>query len=129
MSSFTKPLIVSPLPDGITWELQEEFVYWIGKKNSGEVVYVPRGFKTDFASIPKIFWSIVGGPTGKYTKAAVVHDYLYVKGTYSRKRTDQIFYEAMAVLKVSYWKRKTMYFAVRIAAWKPWNNYRKLDEV
>jgi len=127
MSSFTKPLIVSPLPDGISWELQENFVYWIGKENSGEGVFVPKGFRTDFASIPKIFWSIIGGPTGRYTEASVIHDFLYVKGIYTRKRTDQIFYEAMTILKVSYWKRKAMYFAVRIGAFKPWRNYREKD--
>ena len=115
------------MPNGITWELQEEFVYYVGSTLSGEVVFVPRGFKTDFASIPKIFWSIIGGPTGKYTNAAVVHDYLYVKGTYTRKRTDQIFLEAMKGLKVSWWKRKAMYFAVRVGAWGPWNRYRKKD--
>lgn len=124
MSSFTKPLIVSPLPDGLRWKLEEPFEYHIGHENSGEIVYVPEGFITDFASIPKIFYSLVGGPTGRYTRAAVVHDYLYVRGTYSRKRTDEIFYEAMTILKVSYWKRKAMYFAVRLGGRTPWRRYR-----
>ena len=105
----------------------ENFQYHVGKEGSGEVVYVPKDFITDLASIPKIFWSIIGGSAGRYTYAAIVHDFLYVRGIYTRKRTDQIVYEAMAVLKVSYWKRKTMYFAVRIGAWLPWNRYRKLD--
>ena len=39
---------------------------------------IPKNFKTDGASIPKIFWSIFGCPfVGKYVKAAIMHDYLY----------------------------------------------------
>jgi len=39
---------------------------------------IPKNFKTDGASIPKIFWSIFGCPfVGKYVKAAILHDYLY----------------------------------------------------
>ncbi len=127
MSSFTKKLIVSPMPNGITWELQQEFIYYVGSTLSGEAIYVPKGFKTDFASIPKIFWSIIGSPTGKYTGASVIHDYCYYKGMYTRKRSDQIFLEAMKVLKVSWWKRYSMYFAVRIGAGIPWRNYRAKD--
>ena len=41
---------------------------WIGRCRRGRVV--------DGASIPSVFWSIIGAPyTGKYRDASVIHDY------------------------------------------------------
>lgn len=37
---------------------------------------VPKGFVTDFASVPEILQGLIP-PTGRYGKAAVIHDYLY----------------------------------------------------
>lgn len=42
------------------------------------MVLVPAGFRTDLASTPKILWSIYPA-SGRYSYAAVVHDYLYSK--------------------------------------------------
>lgn len=124
MSSFTTPLIVRHL-DGQRWRLMESFKYAVGDEYSEEIIRVPRGFITDFASIPRLFWTIIGHPTGKYGKAAVIHDYCYFRKLYSRKRSDEIFYEAMKVLKVPFVKRWLMYHAVRMFGWLPWGNYRK----
>ncbi len=110
MSSFTSPLIVSPMDNGRTWKLIKPFTYRIGSK---EVVSVHAGFITDFASVPRIFWSIVC-PYGKQGKAAVIHDYLYQFGGYTRKEADSIFKECMTVLGVAGWKIWVMYLAVRI---------------
>ncbi len=128
MSNFTKlpPLIAIP-PDYRMYKVKEAFEYHIGSEDSDEVVKIAEGFITDGASIPKIFWSLIGGPLGRYGAAAVVHDYLYIEGTYTRKKTDRIFYEAMTVLKVPWWKRKMMYWAVRVGAWIPWRRYRRQD--
>ena len=93
-------------------------------KKKGKIV-VPSGFITDKASIPKIFWSVVGNPSGKYAPAAVIHDWCYFKKLYSRKRCDQIFEEAMKESKVNWLKRKLMYWAVRLFAWAGWNAHRK----
>jgi len=119
MSSFTDELIIKYL-NGRSFELVEPFKYYVGEELSNEVIIVPKGFKTDFASIPRVFWTIIGSPIGKYGKAAVIHDYLYYTKRYPRKRADQIFYEAMGVLKVDQWRRRSMFMAVRIAGWIPW---------
>lgn len=124
MSSFTTPLVVKHL-DGVRWKVVHSFVYHVGTEDSEEKIIVPGEFITDFASIPRIFWTLIGHPTGKYGKAAVIHDYCYYERIYSRKKSDLIFEEGMAVLKVPFWKRKTMYFAVRSFGWIPWNRYRK----
>lgn len=86
---------------------------------------VPIGFITDGASIPKIFWSLVGSPfTGLYRRAALIHDYLYFTQTTKRSYADKVFLEAMKVLGVSWWKRRLMWVAVRVGGWRPWNKHR-----
>ncbi len=87
---------------------------------------VPIGFVTDGASIPKIFWSIVGSPfTGLYSEAALIHDYLYCKQKTTRGYADSVFLEAMKELGVSWWKRRAMWTAVRVGGWAPWNKHDK----
>ena len=122
MSSFTTPLRVEAFSD-TRWKLVEEFEYLIGDLDSGKVITVPVGFVTDFASIPRILWSILP-PWGRYGKATVVHDYLYSKdGVYmdgtqamkvTHKQADAIFLEAMTVLNVGKFVRTAMYLALRI---------------
>ena len=111
MPTFTTPLIVEHL-DGKRWRLDEDFCYHVGEYPSTSIIRVAAGFITDFASIPRIFWNILH-PTGEYGKAAVIHDWLYRTHECSRKQADEIFYEAMTVLGVAWWKRATMYRAVR----------------
>jgi len=35
-----------------------------------------KGFRTNFANIPRFFWRVFGPPSGWYRDAAVVHDWL-----------------------------------------------------
>ncbi len=112
MSSFTSPLIVIPLDNGRTWELHRSFVYHIGTKYNKAVVKVPAGFVTDFASVPSFLWWWLP-PFGKYTKATVLHDFIYKTHQVSRRMADLIFYEAMKVGGTPKWKAKIIYSAVR----------------
>jgi len=121
MSSFTKPLIMSYV-DGKKWKLEEKFMYYTKGKEiflCSLQIKVPKDFVTSFASIPRIFWSIINEdgslfpPTGKYGKLAVMHDYLYSTGNFKRKICDRILKEAMIILGFPKWKAKLMYFVVR----------------
>ena len=138
MSSFTKlpPLKALP-PDYKLYKVMVDFEYHIGSEGSDMVVYVKKDTITDGASIPKLFWSLIGGPLGIYAAAAVVHDELYKKGYYyigpirtevTRGRSDWVFVDAMRVLKVSWWKRRSMWLAVRVGGWRPWSKYRNQDK-
>lgn len=80
--------------------------------DGGLKIYVPVGFKTDFASVPRIFRSLIPS-VGQFNGAAVIHDFLCESKQVSRKKADQIFLEAMKVLGVSWWKRRTMFTGVR----------------
>jgi hypothetical protein len=76
---------------------------------------VRAGTKTDGASIPRIFWTILS-PFGDYFSSAVIHDFLY-QGKYhqfTRLQSDQIFLEAMKCAGVPWYRRGVIYRAVRI---------------
>ena len=112
MSSFTDPLIVEIEANGINGKLVKEFDYHVGSETSPDSIHVPIGFVTDFASTPFFIWK-----TGLYSKAAVVHDFLYQSKLRTRMEADAIFYEAMLVLGVSKWKAGLFYWAVRLFGW------------
>jgi hypothetical protein len=97
----------------------------IGKEGSGDVVHVPIGTYTDFASIPRPLW-VIFPRWGKYGNAAVIHDWLYWNQARSREESDKIFLEGMEVLEVPTWKRRTIYYAVRWFGRFAWlSNQRK----
>jgi len=98
--------------------------------NDGSIVSVPRGFVTDFASIPRIFWNILP-PFGDYSPAAVVHDWLYslgVDGELGRKYADNAFLELMTRAGETWWKRTAMYQAVRMFGGGAWGHPQKENE-
>lgn len=112
MTRFTDPADLRMLGDG-EWELLSPFSYHVGQYPSDDVITVPAGFVTDLASIPRLFWSVLP-PHGRYAKAAIIHDYLYVEAIKTREYADKVFLEAMEVLGVSWVKRRIMYAAVRM---------------
>lgn len=118
MSSFTKPLdlrfLDAPLKER-PFMLLTEFEYHVGGLDSGEVITVPRGYRTDFASIPRFFHRLLN-PVGRHGKAAVIHDWLCdaPEKEYNYIEAADIFGEAMEVLGVPKWKRSIMVMAVKM---------------
>src|SRR5688572_16747758 len=69
LGQFNGDLILKPLADGRTMELVQPFAYIDSR---GVAWPVPAGTKIDGASIPTVFWSILGAPyTGKYREASI----------------------------------------------------------
>jgi hypothetical protein len=112
MSSFTTPADLR-LIGNKKWELLTDFSYHVGGYPSVDVITVPAGFVTDLASVPRALWSIFP-PHGRYAKAAIIHDYLYEFAIGSKEYADNVFLEAMEVLGVPAYKRKMMFWAVRL---------------
>lgn len=85
-------------------------------------VTVPTGFKSDFASVPRIFWPFIT-PLSGGLRAPVVHDYIYTRkrSQFTRKQADELFLEIMQADGVGALKRYSMYFAVRVAGWYYWS--------
>ena len=132
MFDYDDPLRVEYI-DGRSWLLVEDFSYFDDAPEAGEAgrfIDVPLGFTTDFASIPRLFWTILP-PAGQYGKAAVIHDWLYFSGRdgegdpVTRAYADGVFLRAMKELGVPWHRRTVMYLAVRTFAGPLWAKRRK----
>lgn len=121
MSGFTQNYVcVKIYRYGEMPELTENLNYYV---DDHYVIVIPKGFKTDFASIPRIFWNIIA-PIGKWTLPSVLHDYLYSEGYrlgISRKQADKIFYQAMRKSFVTPITANIMWACVRLFARKHYN--------
>ncbi len=85
----------------------------------GREIAVPVGFKTDFASVPRLpLVYLAFGGIGD--KAAVVHDYLY-HSAFERALADAILKEALLVCKIPTWKAWMMWGGVRLFGWRRYN--------
>ena len=112
-------LVVKPLADGSFWEVKESFEFHTPQYINW--ILIPKGFLTDFASIPKAFWSIIGSPTStKASIAAVCHDYLYHTQKGTREKADKAFLYLMEQDGVGFFKRYSMYYAVRVFGGSYW---------
>ena len=86
-------LVLKPIDDGRNMTLVKPFGFVDSQARTWEA---PSGSVTDGASIPRVFWSLIGSPfTGKYLKAAVIHDHFARTKHRSWSLTHDVFYEAM----------------------------------
>lgn len=74
-------------------------------------VLIPKGYKSNGANIPRIFWSLIPPNKPKYQPAIMIHDYLCDKEMY--KLADDLFEEVLFDIEIS-WKTKAMVKAVRL---------------
>lgn len=107
---FAAPLRVERLVDG-TWRLLRPLIFESPKL--GMVVHVPRGFITDFASVPRVPFAYMLF-AGVADEAAVVHDFAYSAGILTRSQADDLFAEAMIACGVPAWRRGPIWAAVRL---------------
>jgi hypothetical protein len=112
---FLTKLVVSE-HDDVRWELVQPLIY----QGNKDLFTVPVGFRTDFASVPRIFWNVLP-PTGRHTKAAAIHDWLYSTKITSKEDADGIFRRIMEEEGVSVFKRTIMYWAVRLFGGNAYN--------
>lgn len=101
------------------WELVAPLIY------SGNVlkhvVIVPIGFRTDFASVPRVpFAYLLFGNVAD--EAAVLHDYAYTNNMtgITRKQADALFLEACDAMGTPSWKSRPMWAAVRLFGGSSW---------
>lgn len=135
MAGFLAALKIEEIPgDDQQWRLLEPCIYHLQAPEGAEFVEAPIGFVTDFGSIPRALWNIPGlSPFGKYRRAYVIHDKLYVAPVVrtvntaraiTRGEADAILEEAMAVLGANWLIRKTVKSGVRLGGWLPWKRHR-----
>jgi len=116
-SEFLTPLRTEKLNDGY-YKLIDRLTYH--SKLCQEIIIVPMGFVTDFASVPRvpIIYSIFGN-IGQ--KPGTLHDFLY-REAWPRKIADRILFEACRASGMGWCKSRGFYTAVRLcggACYKP----------
>lgn len=119
-------LDMRPLFNGRCYVLLHPFQY----KVNDFVITVPEGFITDLASVPSFLWPLFP-PFGRYTIAAVVHDFLYSEYNclnINRTLADKIFLFIMKEMNVSCVKRLMMYQAVRTFGAMSWKKKTNVSE-
>ena len=116
------------------WATTKEITY--RPSNGDAEIRVPKGFVTDLASIPRLFWDLLP-PDGPWVKAAVIHDYLYyTQGSgvwkchpptilrarpYERPDADWILRDAMEDRGVDGFRRNVIWLAVRVGGQHGWD--------
>jgi len=107
--NFIGSVVAEWLTDGRKMKLVEPFAY---VDPHGRRWDAPRGSIVDGASIPKIAWSIIGGPfEGKYRDASVIHDVACVERQREWQVVHDAFYTAMRASGVNQ-SQAIMYAAV-----------------
>lgn len=97
-STLRKSLLIVENVGNRKWKLMAPLSYYSRKYK--KLIIAPIGTVTDFASVPRIFWSIFP-PDGRYTRAAIIHDFLCNARKngqlpeLTREDIDYILYEAM----------------------------------
>lgn len=96
--------------DGRTMRLLQPLSY---VDPAGRTWTAPAGSVIDGASIPRPFWSLIGGPfEGRYRNASVIHDAACQKRDRPWEDVHLMFYHACRAGGVSEQKAKLMYLAV-----------------
>lgn len=117
LGRFADPIYFLIGPAGWTPEAHQAATY--------SPVRVPIGFVTDFASIPRVFWTLIP-PDSRYSYAAIVHDYLYWEQYLSRETSDNIFKFLMEDFKINTVTVNAIYSAVRLAGGFAWEENGRL---
>lgn len=118
------PVATIDFLNGRDFIVTQPYRYTVGQ--SGLTIEVPPGFVTDFASIPSWLWGILG-PHGRYSRAVVVHDYLYWSQICTRDQADNILMIQMKELGVRWRDRRAIYEGVHLGGRAAWEaNHREL---
>ncbi|MDX5979606.1 DUF1353 domain-containing protein [Vreelandella alkaliphila] len=96
------------------------------RARDGRTIEVPEGYVTDFASTPRILWTVMP-PHGGLMLASLPHDWGYSHGGKSgflpKAWWDSLFYDLLKITPgVPSWKRPIAYWSVRMAGEGGWKN-------
>lgn len=107
--------------------LHEDWYFTI----DGKRFWIMAGYVFDGASIPRIFWTLVGSPfQPNFWAAALAHDWLYLTHLESRSVADEVIYQLLLKSEVSRAKSRLIWLSVRSGAWWAWwNTTEDLEEI
>lgn len=108
--------------DSRTWIGLQPMRYTIG--TTEDKITVPAGFVTDLASIPPAFWGppLFLTPAGQYSRASIIHDYLYWSQKCTREQADRLLVIAMKESNVPALGERAIYAGVHDFGDSAWNS-------
>jgi hypothetical protein len=116
VQQFNGDVILEEMKNGL-WRLQDDFSY----ENDSIQVTVKSSFITDGASIPKLFWSIVGNPLeNDILKPTIIHDGLYTIMQFTRLECDKLLRAMLLFNGTSKAKAYLIYYVVRLFGGSHW---------
>ena len=90
---------------------------------NGVKVWIPKGYWSDGASIPTVFWWLIGDPFNpRFLGPAFMHDWRYLTHTTPRSVADEGLYQLCKKKTVPEWKCKCIWAAVRTGGCFAWSN-------
>jgi hypothetical protein len=86
-------------------------------------IWIPAGYTFDGASIPRMFWSIIGSPFDPvFWAAALIHDWLYLMHQLPRSVADEVLRLALIQCEAFGLQARIMWAAVRSCGYPAWTN-------
>lgn len=114
------PPPIVPFADWDYYYMREN-LEWRSDESPSRTVTVPKGFVTDLASVPRIFWEILP-PTARYSYPSVVHDYLYWFQPCDRHTADDVLKVAMHEMEVPEAQILAIHTALRLRGGVAWSS-------
>jgi hypothetical protein len=107
------------MPETNFVKLVKDWYFCIDNKK----IWIPKDYYYNGASIPRIFWSIIGSPfEPDFWSAAMGHDYLYLLHLVDRSTADECLYQLLLQSNVNTIRAHIIWAAVRTCGMLAWNN-------
>lgn len=103
--------------EGTLFTVLTPYTWRIGSTDKS--ITVPSGFVTDFASIPEQLQGYLRSQA-QYSRAALIHDYLYWSQSCTKTQSDNLLMIAMKETGVPVTQRIPIYSGVRIGGFAAW---------
>ena len=109
-----------PYPPNKKWmQITKDWVFYV----DGKEYWIPAGYWFDGASIPSIFWMLIGSPfLPQFWAAALPHDWGYLTHVLPKSVYDELFRQFLIASRVGSFKARIMWSAVRTGGLLAWGN-------
>ena len=122
--------VIAPMPGANNWVLVDDVKISVDFGRRRYTYFIPKGFETDFASVPRALWWLVAPTDYPLLRASLLHDYLYrMSERASREWADKVLFKLSVKDGLPKWKAYLVYFAVRLFGGRVWNRYRRGKDV
>ena len=120
MAKISGELVTKRLEDG-----KRQLINKIEAFSLDTHIEVPKGFVTDFSSIPQVFASLIRWK--RVDIAGVVHDRLYQTGEVPKDKADKIWFDVArsGEVKANLFEASAGWLGLKVGGWWAWNKHRK----